>query len=207
MLIWMCALHCEAKPVIDCFHLKKSYRRTSLDHYRFDHYKSDNMSCIVSGMGLIQMAAATAWAAAMHHDQDNLCWINLGIAGARSLALGTTVITSEVTQSNCPSAIYSIPLVQHDFLLKPVISQIAQQPHYHDHALFDMEAYAFFQTASHFTSLELCQSVKVISDNDLNPPDRDKARISKLIANNMAPISVYALQLHEKAHKHAQYFR
>ena len=77
MLIWVCALHCEAKPVIDFYRLKKSHDDTA-----FDLYRGDDMVCIISGTGKVASSAACAWLAARYADAASLAWINLGIAGA-----------------------------------------------------------------------------------------------------------------------------
>ena len=61
MLIWVCAMHCEAKPVIDFYRLKKSH-----DDNAFDLYRGDKMACIISGIGKLASAAASAWIAARH---------------------------------------------------------------------------------------------------------------------------------------------
>ena len=57
-VIWVSALHCEAKPVIDYYRLKKSH-----DDNAFDLYRGDDMLCIISGVGKIASAAACAWIA------------------------------------------------------------------------------------------------------------------------------------------------
>ena len=77
MLIWVCALHCEAKPVIDFYRLKKSH-----DGNAYDLYRGEDMVCIVSGPGKLASAAATAWIAAQEQSAGSLAWINLGVAGA-----------------------------------------------------------------------------------------------------------------------------
>ena len=55
MLIWVSALHCEAKPVIDFYRLKKSHEDNA-----FDLYRGDGMACIISGTGKIASSAACA---------------------------------------------------------------------------------------------------------------------------------------------------
>ena len=80
MLIWVCALHCEAKPVIDFYRLKKSHDDTA-----YDLYRGQDMACIVSGPGKLASAAATAWIAGRQQQTASLTWINLGCAGAAEL--------------------------------------------------------------------------------------------------------------------------
>ena len=198
MLIWACALHCEAKPVIDFYRLKKSP-----EHIGFDLYQNDHMACVVSGLGDTNMAGACAWAAAHFNAQPVICWINLGTAGHKALPVGTTLLASKIDRADARATIYPVPLIKHPFQTRPVISRSTESTDYQDSALFDMEAHAFAQTSSRFSPLELCQSVKVISDNASVPPDRDKARVSRLIADNMPAIADFADALQGLAHDYA----
>lgn len=186
----MCAMHCEAKPVIDFYRLKKS----SAGH-GYDLYSKNDMACIVSGIGETSMAAATIQAASLFRHQPNLCWINLGIAGHNDFAIGTTVLVSKVTQAGNAGSIDPILPKQQLIETAALISQANENTRYHENALFDMEAYAFFSNIHRSASLPSCQSLKVIGDNKHNLPDRNKARISALIADNMPAIAEFALQL------------
>ena len=199
MLIWTCALHCEAKPVIDYYRLKKAQAEGA-----FDVYHNQHTACVISGIGGINMAAATAWAAAHFTNPSPSCWINLGVAGHRSLAVGELVLAGQVSQAGNPHSIYPVPLLKHRYPLKPVISHQHEQIEYDDEALCDMEAYAFIHTAGRFAPLELCQGLKVISDNAENAPDRNKARISQLIHARIAEITGFADQLRLLAAQHAE---
>ena len=199
MLIWSCALHCEAKPVIDYYRLQKDHAESA-----FDVYQNQHIACVVSGLGGINMAAATAWAAAHFNGSSPACWINLGIAGHKSLAIGELVVAGQITQADNPHSIYPVPLLKHRHPLKPVISHLHEQSHYADEALSDMEAYAFIHTASRFAPLELCQSLKIISDNAQSGPDRNKARISQLIHARIDEIAKFADQLNILAEQHAE---
>jgi adenosylhomocysteine nucleosidase len=193
MLIWMCALHCEAKPVIDFYRLKKH-----ADNHAFDLYQLNDIACIVSGIGDLNMAAACAWAAS-HFEHDTPCWINLGIAGHKTLTPGTTLLAKQVNRKDNAQAIYPVPLLKHDFTSACVISLPGELTDYHPDAAYDMEAYAFLHSCRHFTALELCACIKVISDNADNPPVRNKAYISQLIADNIPAISDYATRLQQVA--------
>jgi len=190
MLIWMCALHCEAKPVIDFYRLKK------LSHpSEFDCYRHADILCVVSGIGAINMAAATAWSAALFAQNQSTAWINLGVAGHKDLAIGTTTIASKISQVDQPASIYPVPLTRHALTLMPVESQHMENRDYTDQVVFDLEAYAFIKIASRFSPLELCQCIKIISDNTNSPPTRDKAWISELVARSMHDIDDFARAL------------
>jgi hypothetical protein len=92
-------------------------------------------------------------------------------------------------------AIYPVPLIRHEFELLPITSLLQPSTDYREDCLYDMEAYAFAQTASRFSPLELCQCLKVISDNRETPLNQDKQFVSDLIASNIAPITEHANQI------------
>jgi nucleoside phosphorylase len=198
MLIWMCALHCEAKPVIDFYRLKKNTNNNA-----FDLYQRDDITCIVSGIGDLNMAAACAWVAS-RFEHGNLCWINLGIAGHKSFPLGTTLVANQVYHTDDAAVIYPVALKNHDLASASIISQPSEQTNYHHDAAYDMEAYAFLHSCRHFTALEFCSCIKVISDNTENPPVRDKARISQLIADNIKTITDYATCLQQQTEQQCE---
>ncbi len=188
MIVYTCALHCEAKPIIDHFRLQKQQTRA------FDLYQKDNYACVVSGIGDINMAAASAWAGA-NYESETIAWINLGIAGHRKLALGTAVVALKVDRQDNPRPLYPVPLFESSLEPTEIISTRTETLNYHETAAYDMEAHAFVQTCSRFSPLELIQSIKVISDNSQHPPKRDKAWISQLIAGSMQTITDYSLAL------------
>lgn len=194
MLIWMCALHCEAKPLIDFYRLKKTP-----DSVKFDLYQNENTSCIVSGIGALKMTAATIWAAQHNSLQGNSSWINLGVAGHKNLAIGSTVLARKISSHAASSSFYPITDVKHDFHSNELISFASQQSHYPESAACDMEAYAFMQTARLYSPLTGCHCIKVISDNSESPAHRDKARLSALIAANMKAISHFAHEMHRSS--------
>ena len=199
MLIWMCALHCEAKPIIDRYHLKKITQSNI-----FDCYQNNAVFCVVSGMGAINMAAATAWCAAQFAQNTSPVWINLGIAGHLDLDIGTTILASQVRQVGQNNRIYPITLTRTTMTRMPIESQQAENVEYDDKFIYDLEAFAFVKTASRFSPLEWCHCIKVISDNSSTPPTRDKARISELITRSMPAIDAFAQALLEIHTDHMQ---
>jgi len=189
MLIWVSALHCEAKPVIDHYRLKKS-----ADHHAFDLYQNNDIVCIISGIGKIAVAAATAWAAALFCSRSNIAWINLGIAGSASDSVGGLFWINKITDQ---SDHHYFPVPTFKSSLEPRCCLTLNEPgnDYHADYLIDMEASAFFTTATRFSSAELVHCLKVISDNQDQPPSRDKAAISLLIQNCIKPITDFAEKL------------
>ena len=105
MLIWVTALHCEAKPVIDNYRLRKSPRERA-----FEVYLGDGMACIVSGSGKLASAAACAWLAAAHGDTP-LAWINLGIAGAAEHDIGAACLLDKIVDADTGQCYFPAPSV------------------------------------------------------------------------------------------------
>ena len=104
MLIWVCALHCEAKPVIDFYALKKSH-----DDKAFDLYRGDDMACVISGTGKVASSAACAWIAARAGNDTSLAWINLGTAGAARHDLGTIFSLHQIIDADDGRRYYPAP--------------------------------------------------------------------------------------------------
>lgn len=196
MLIWVAALHCEAKPVIDFYRLKKSH-----DHHAFDIYQSEGMCCIVSGIGKLNAAAATAWIAAIHQYSRSIAWINIGTAGSQSYDVGSAWSINKITDIESGHPYYPVPLINSQ--LPPEHCQTHRQPdsEYDSQSLSDMEASAFFSTATRFSSAELIHCIKVVSDNRETPCSRKKNEISQLIQQNIKAITEFSqglLQLNQQ---------
>ena len=156
------ALATEARPLID------HYRMVGCNDVRgFRVYGTETQRLVVTGIGKVNAAAGTAYLAGISSDA-NPVWLNVGIAGHRNLAAGTgthaTRISDGATGRNWyPSQVASMPgvgvqVITHD---QPVTE-------YPLDCVCDMEASAFFSTAVRFSTSELVQCYKVISDNPSN---------------------------------------
>jgi adenosylhomocysteine nucleosidase len=199
MLIWVAALHCEAKPVIDFFRLKKSH-----DHHAFDIYQRDNMCCIVSGIGKLNAAAATAWIAALHQQSRSIAWINIGTAGSKSYDIGSAWSINKITDIESGHCYYPVPLISSQLPAKHCHTHNQPDNQYHSQALSDMEASAFFGTAARFSSAELIHCIKAVSDNCDTPCSRNKNEVSQLIQQNISAITEFSQALTELNQQVAQ---
>ena len=187
MLIWVCALHCEAKPVIDFYQLKKSH-----DENAYDLYRNRDMTCIVSGPGKLASAAATAWVAAQEQAAGSLAWINLGTAGAAEHEIGSIYSLHQVIDADSDQRFY--PIITE----KPVLERHAglclslASTEYRNEFLFDMESSGFMQSALRFSSAELIRCIKIVSDNQHHQTGRDRQRVSDLIQQHIVSIDAQA---------------
>ena len=192
MLVWVVALHCEAKPIIDYYRLKKSP-----SHHAFDVYQRENIHCIISGIGQNSAAAATAWIAGLNRNEASIAWINIGTAGSASHDIGTPLWISKISDGESKRHYYPIPLINSE--METVHCKTLSRPStdYQPEQIYDMEASAFFDTATRFSSAEMVHCLKIISDNSFQQTGRDKARISELIHLHIAKIASFAKSLIE----------
>ena len=192
MLVWVIALHCEAKPVIDHYGLKKS-----ATHHAFDVYLKNNMHCIISGIGKTAAAAATAWIAGLNRHRHPIAWINLGTAGSSAHSMGAALSIFKISDSDSNRNFYPVPIF--DSGLEPAHCHTLGKPSvdYHPDQIFDMEASAFFDVATRFSSAELVQCLKIISDTPAQQTGRDKARISELINQHIVELAGFAQSLED----------
>jgi len=189
MLIWVTALHCEAKPIIDHYRLTKSQ-----SHHAFDIYRKDQIECIVSGIGRLACAAATAWIAALNHEARSITWINVGTAGSASHDIGTALLINRISDESSQH-FYPAPLLNSGFETAHCLTRNEPSTDYHPEQLYDMEASAFYHTATRFSRAELVQCVKIVSDNPTHQTGRNKARISDLIHQHIDQLARLALDL------------
>ncbi len=187
MLIWVCALHCEAKPVIDRYRLKKSH-----DDNAFDLYLGDDMACVISGAGKLASACACAWAAARHADAASIAWINLGIAGAAEHELGTLFSLHQVIDADDGRRYYPAPGTGEGLTGSACMTLSQPSEDYREGLLFDMEASGFMHASLRFSSAELIKSLKIVSDNPQAKIGRDRQGVSDLVYRQIERIDQQA---------------
>lgn len=187
MINFVIALYAEAKPVIDYLGLKK------LQAWQpFPIYASERYHLIVSGVGRCNSAAATAWLASLtnsDHADSNDVWLNLGIAGHSVEPLGKMMCCHKITEQSTTKSWYPVQIkssIESSDLL--TVDQVTTT--YTKHSLHDMEASGFYATALRFTTSELAQCLKVVSDNNQNSIENiNKELVNRLINDNLPSIT------------------
>ena len=167
------ALPAEAKPIASWFKLNRVNPERGFPVYRQQH-----IALVVAGPGKANAAAATAYLYACCGFPENGIWINIGICGQADGEIGDIRLAHKISdvsagrdwypplaiKAPCPSA--SLRTVD-----QPDLS-------YRHSDLVDMEASGFYQTACRFTTGELVQTLKVVSDNKETPADRIDAALA-----------------------------
>ncbi len=115
------------------------------------------------------MAGAIGYAMALFENPTLPIMLNMGIAGHRthepgSLVLGHKIMDSESGRSFYPQLPFTV-FVPTD----TVFTQAKPNADYSTEGIFDMEASGFYEMAVKFSSSELIQVAKIISDNAQSP--------------------------------------
>ncbi len=165
------ALACEAKPLIQFFRLKKD-----LNIHPFSLYKSVQIILTVTGVGKVAMASATAYALALFSRQPHPVLLNIGIAGHKSQATGYLYRAIKIIDEDTGKTHYP-PLITKTAIDSNVLCT-ASKPvdQYKTDQLYDMEGSAFYETAIRFSTSELVQCIKIVSDNEYSPIDKINAK-------------------------------
>ncbi|MGR9051736.1 MAG: hypothetical protein ACU84J_03725 [Gammaproteobacteria bacterium] len=161
-----CALPCEAKPAIEHFRLKKEIRVRP-----FAVYRRENLCLTVTGLGKQAMAAAVGYTQALLDGGEHPVLINLGIAGHRTRSLGTPLMAHKITDAETGKNHYPVPAYAYPCASAAVLTTSRPQLDYAHDDLCDMEASAFYETAIRFSTGELVQCLKIVSDNAAAPAD------------------------------------
>lgn len=185
--VLVCALHCEAKPLIDFYRLKKTNQKLP-----FDHFSTENIDLIISGIGPLNSASAVSWFLGRieSHDAEILI-LNIGVAGHQSAEIGQLFSACKIGSELDSKAFYPIQWFKHNIELCCLKTGIKAVTKYSQNNLHDMEAYGFFHAASQFLSAEWIHSLKVVSDNSKQTFINDKAHISQLIAHQIEKIDQF----------------
>ena len=187
----VCALNCEAKPWIEFYKLKKACDRP------FDLYvnKATQVQVLISGIGALSTAAAIGWLGAraqMQGQVDKMVWLNLGIAGHAILGLGTAVRAHAFVGEESLRKHYPPLTAKWSGETAVVLSVNAPSNAYPDDMMVDMEAFAFYKSASLFSSAELVQSIKVISDNEEHDvSDLNATKITELMRPQLEKVNQF----------------
>lgn len=158
------ALPCEAKPLIAHYGLK---RRMSED--AFTIYEKNGIALAVTGVGKAAMAAATAYAFMLFGKPDRAVWLNVGMAGHQDHALGEIFMAHKITDGDTGQRWYP-PIAFRALWASEHLYTVSRPCHdYEQDFLYDMEASAFYATAARFSTAELIQCLKIVSDNRRSP--------------------------------------
>ena len=194
----VCALHCEAKPIIKRLKLQKIDLINA-----FQVFKADDVHLVISGVGRIKAVIATAALLSKISSEQSLNSIlilNIGTCGARpELKPGTVVLPHTITSAVSKRKFFQDIITRHEF--KEVSLLTSEQP-LSDPTLLktdcvDMEAHGFYEAAASFLKTVQIYTIKIVSDH-CSGEILEKDLISKLLEDNLDAVFEF-VDSHHKA--------
>lgn len=185
------ALACEAKPVVTYYRLKR------VQESPFVIYQGHDMSLIISGVGKLAAAAATAYLAGREqHTSKTAAWLNIGISGCQDLAIGQIFLAHKVVDAQTKKTWYPGLIYATDIPGRTLISTDQVCTHYAAQTGYDMEAAGYFYSATKVGTLELIHSLKIVSDNHAQDLGAiHKTQVSDWIGGQLQAIDQFIQQM------------
>ncbi len=191
------ALPCEAKPIVEHFDLKKQTNYPS-----FAIFSNENICLTISGLGKTAMAAAVAYSYALLGNSVNAVFLNIGIAGHKTHTLGKIFCVDKITDVDSNKNFYPQLTANIPCPTLPLITVSKASCLYRENYLHDMEASSFFETAIRFTSSELIQCLKIVSDNENSGIEHiNPSQATQLVNTSISSLEKLILELSKLAAK------
>ncbi|MCR5742756.1 MAG: hypothetical protein K6F92_03380 [Lachnospiraceae bacterium] len=171
MILYVCALYCEAKPYILKYDMK---RVADFRHYQL--FEGDDVRLLLTGVGAFSAACALTEALSTYHDIDFVA--NVGSAGAVGDYSGLYRI--DAIRGDAGDV---FPDVYVSKLRSASLKTVAKQSLSGEDGLVDMEALGIYMAGKHFLRSSDMVFVKFVSDNvadDVKPDAKEIERLSGL---------------------------
>lgn len=176
----------EAKALVKMLELKRE--KTCSEFLEYGN--SNNLRLLVSGIGKEAVAAAVTYLGEEQalDNGEKRAWLNIGIAGHRDAPLGSGWLGNKITDQSSGASAYPPQLID-GIQLGAVVTVDEPENTYPLDAAYEMEASAFYAEATKYSTAELVQVFKIISDNLENPLSQiDLQRVPKFIAGQASQI-------------------
>ena len=185
MINLVVALKAEARPLIRHYELHDKHADTT-----FPVYLGTDMALVVSGPGKAAAAAATVWLQGLTQGNKGSVWLNIGIAGHATCAVGDGRIANRVTEHATSRSWYPPQVHNLDIATGRLLTVDSPENDYSVDTLYDMEAAGFYPAACRFSSSELVQCFKVVSDNRQHANTKITAKYcEQLVASQLKTIN------------------
>jgi nucleoside phosphorylase len=177
------ALPAEAKPLIKSLALQRLQPVGAIPCY-----VSQDIQLVVSGPGLHSIPMAVNYLQAITPTECHPAWLNLGICGHGSLAIGELFIADQVfgpddTHWKLGNPLYSS--ASHGRL----ICVTEPQSTYRQEFAYDMESSEFLKSLTPTTPMDRLHILKVVSDNpDSGIENINAKQVEKLITAQISQI-------------------
>jgi len=191
-LRFVVALQAEARPLVERFGLEPV-----AESHPFHVYRGDRGWAIVAGLGKAAAAAATAYLHLLSGGETGQVWLNVGIGGHGLRAVGDAFIGHKVQDAASGLCWYPPLVVDLPCPTAPLLTAERTEEEYALPWVHEMAAAGFYPTACRFSTSELVQCFKVISDNPEATLTRatSASLVERLIRENLNRIESFGTAL------------
>ena len=184
MMNLVVALKAEARPLIRHYELHDRHTDSA-----FPVYLGTDMALVVSGPGKAAAASATACLQGLTQGSKGNAWLNIGIAGHATYAIGDGRIANRITEHATDRSWYPPQVHELDIATGRLLTVDSPENDYTVDALYDMEAAGFYPAACRSSASELVQCFKVVSDNRQHANTKITAKhCEQLVASQLKSI-------------------
>ncbi len=176
--MWVFALKAEAQAVIHEYSLKLVHGIKPFRVYRND---LGSQWLIVSGIGSINVTAATVFLHQFSNASSSSFWFNVGMAGYYSGSLGELFLIDKITDDVTGKKHFPRPVFEKKVKKAELLTVSNPRRNLMGGRLIDMEGYSFFDIVSRFALREMIAIIKVVSDTQ----ERDNSNITAKLANEL----------------------
>ena len=156
----------EAKALVRMLELERHHVSSEFVEYS----NSNKLHLLVSGIGKEAITVAVTYLGEQQASDSGeiRAWLNIGIAGHRDASLGNAWLGNKITDQSSGASAYPPQLIE-GIEVGSVVTVDEPENSYPLDAAYEMEASAFYAEATKYSTAELVQVFKVISDNLVNP--------------------------------------
>jgi adenosylhomocysteine nucleosidase len=174
----------EAKALVKMLELERHHASSEFVEYS----NSNKLRLLVSGIGKEAITAAVTYLGEQQASDSGeiRAWLNIGIAGHRDVSLGKAWLGNKITDQSSGASAYPPQLIE-GIEVGSVVTVDEPETSYPLDAAYEMEASAFYAEATKYSTAELVQVFKVISDNLENPISEIDIRIVPGLIAAQAP--------------------
>ena len=193
-ILFVVALQAEATAIIQFYKLKLC------NEIPFKIYRNEDMWLIISGIGRINCAAATAYLQCTAANDQYQLWINVGIAGHKNLDVGQAVVAHKIVDATTDKKWYPPLLVKLPVQTAEITTVDVPETTYPTTSVYEMEAASFYAVATKFATSELVHCFKIISDNEQQHIQNiTRQKVQQLVEQNIEYIDDICTRLQQVA--------
>ncbi len=166
----------------------------------FPWFLSEEAALAISGVGKLAAAAAASYLHAKTGEEALAVWLNFGTAGHRDRPRGDVLLAHTVTDAASGNRFHPPRLDGPTLDAIEVRTVDRPENEFDSNAAYDMEAYGFVASALRFSTSELVQSIKIVSDNrDTTTAAWTPAAVRELVESRLDVVTAAAERFREIA--------